>query len=359
MKFEKFETGNHFSIGIELELRILDRFTLTPKDEFDYIYSNIDEKFKGNIAKEFLGSMLEINTPIFHYEKDLIEYLHNIISELVKVASQKSLSLQTSGTFAQKSNDFNISENKRYEKIYDEHKILLDDFSICGTHVHIGFENFNKALKAYNYSIYYLPLFLALSASSLYYNGLDTGIHSFRTKIFSRLPKASIPEYFDSYEQMNGLYQLLKKSNVIDSTKDIWWDVRIQPHFKTVEFRICDAVNDFERLEVIIELFKVLCQLSQFFDLKKVPMQILKQNMWSATRYSMDGKIVNAKGEVNSIRNELKELVKLAFEKNLIEKEFLQKAEKLIEKDSISKQMENLFKRTNSLKEVERLGVFE
>jgi len=359
MKFEKFETGNHFSIGIELELRILDKFTLSPKDEFDYFYSNLDEKFKPNIAKEFLGSMIEINTPIFHCEKDLIEYLKNIISELSLLASKKSLCLQTSGTYAQKSEEFNVSNNKRYEKIYDEHKILLDDFSICGTHVHIGFENFDKALKAYNYSIYYLPLFLALSASSLYYNGIDTGIHSYRTKIFSRLPKASIPEYFDNYEQMNHLYQLLKKSNVIDSTKDIWWDVRIQPHFKTVEFRICDAVNDFERLELIIKLFRVMCQLSQFFDFEKIPMQILKQNMWSATRYSMDGQIVDANGKVKKIRDELKDLLNKAFSKNLIDKSFLEKAKTLIEKESISKKMENLYKRTNSLKEVERLGVFE
>lgn len=359
MKFEKFETGNHFSIGIELELRILDKFTLSPKDEFDYIYSNLDEKFKANIAKEFLDSMIEINTPIFHYEEDLITYLKNIISELSKVASQKSLSLQTSGTYAQKSEDFNICKDKRYEKIYDEHKVLLDDFSICGTHVHIGFENFDKALKAYNYSIYYLPLFLALSASSLYYNGIDTGIHSYRTKIFSRLPKASIPEYFDNYEQMNNIYQLLEKSNVIDSTKDIWWDVRIQPHFKTVEFRICDAVNDFERLEIIIQLIRVMCQLSQIERFEKVPMQILKQNMWSATRYSMDGEIVNHMGEVSLIRDELKQLVKKALAYNLIDKDFSQRANRLIEKESISKKMENLYKRTNSLKEVERLGVFE
>lgn len=359
MKFENFDTGNHFTIGVELELRILDKFDLTAKNEFDYIKSNINKKYSDNLAKEFLASMLEINTPIFHYEKDLIQYLKEIINELNKIAQKKNLCLQTSGSYAQENLEFQINQDERYKKIYDEHKVLLDNFSICGTHVHIGFENFDKALKAYNYSIYYLPLFVALSASSVFHNEMDTGIHSYRTKIFERLPKASIPEYFDSYEQMKEIYDLLYKSKIIKSTKDIWWDVRIQPHFKTVEFRVCDAINDFERLEVCIALFKSICQLSQIEDYVKVPMQILKQNMWSATRYSMDGKMVTIDANVISIRDMLKDITLKAYENSFLTKELKEKCEKIIEKKSIAQEMIDIYKRTNSLKEVERLGVFE
>lgn len=358
MTFEKFTDGNHFTIGVELELRILDRFELTPQNEFDFIVENIDKKYRGNLAKEFLGSMVEINTPIFHYVDDLIKYLNEILEELSKTAAKKNLVLQTSGTFAQKNTNIKINSNDRYEKLYDEHKILLDDFAICGTHVHIGFEDFDKALKAYNYSLYYLPLLLALSASSVYNDGIDTGIHSYRTKIFSRLPKASIPDYFDSYEDMKALYDLLEQTDVIQSTKDIWWDVRIQPHFRTVEFRVCDAINDFDKLEVIIALFKIICQLSQTEDVIKMPMQVLKQNMWSATRYSMEGKMVTIDG-LKTIREVLNEIVDKAYEKTLINKEKLQKAKKIIKQDSISKKMVEAYNRTKNLKEVERLGVFD
>lgn len=359
MDFEKFYDGNHFSIGIELELRILDKFDLTPKNEFEYIYSNINKKYKNCIAKEFLDSMLEINTPIFNNQEDLIDYLKEIINELIIVADKKNLVIQTSGTYAQKSDNFNITKNKRYKEIYDEHKILLDNFSICGLHVHIGFEDFDKALKAYNYSVNILPLFLALSASSLYYDGIDTGIDSYRTKIFERLPKSSIPEYFDSYDQMKNLYDLLEKSKVIKNIKDIWWDVRIQPHFKTVEFRVCDAINDFERLEVIIGLFRAICQLAQMKKTEKLPYQLLKQNMWSATRYSMNGNIILSDGEILTIKDMILEILKQCEDSDIVKKEFLVKVKKIIKEDSTSKKMQKIFEKTKSLKEVERLGVFE
>ncbi len=358
MKFEKFDDGNHFTIGVELELRILDKYKLSLENEYDYIFSNINIKYKKNLASEFLGSMVEINTPIFHYEKDLIEFLNEIISEMDKIALKKNLCLQTSGTFAQENNNTKVNSCERYEELYKEHQILLDNFSICGTHVHIGFEDFDKALKAYNYSLYYLPLFVALSASSVFFNNVDSGIHSYRTKIFDRLPKASIPDYFDSYEQMKSVYDLLYDNKVIKSTKDVWWDVRIQPHFRTLEFRVCDAVNDLDRLEVIITLFKALCQLSQIEEPIKMPMQVLKQNMWSATRYSMSGSMITSNGLV-TIRESLNNLIDRAYKNSLLNKEMCEKAKKIVLEKSVSEKMIEVYNRTNDLKEVERLGVFE
>jgi glutamate---cysteine ligase / carboxylate-amine ligase len=359
MYFENFTGGNHFTIGAELELRILDKYKLTLKNEYDYIFKNINSEYKSNIAKEFLNSMIEINTPVFHDEKSLIEYLNKIMNNLVDVASKKSLAIQASGTYAQKNEQQELNINQRYEKLYDEHQYLLENFSICGIHIHIGFEDFDKALKAYNYSLFYLPLFVALCASSVFYENKNTGIHSYRTKIFDRLPKASIPEYFDSFVEMKKLYELLKESNVIDSGKDIWWDIRIQPHLKTVEFRICDAINDFDRLEVAIALIKGLCQLSLHEKFSKTPMQILKQNMWSATRYSMEGNMITNEKNVIPIRQMLNNIAEKLFEKSLLSKELFEKSKKVIKQKSISSKMLETYNRTNSIKEVERIGVFE
>jgi len=358
MKFEKFDDGNHFTLGVELELRLLDKHKLSLQNEYNYIFSNINENYKKNLASEFLGSMVEINTPIFHYEKDLVNFLKEIISNMDEIALKKNLCLQTSGTYAQENNNTKVNPCERYDELYDEHQILLDNFSICGTHVHIGFEDFDKALKAYNYSLYYLPLFIALSASSVFFNNIDSGIHSYRTKIFDRLPKASIPEYFDNYEEMKSVYDLLFENKVIKSTKDIWWDVRIQPHFKTLEFRVCDAMSDLDRLEVIIALFKALCQLSQIEETTKMPLQILKQNMWSATRYSMSGSMITNKGLI-SIRESLNSLIEKAYKNSFLNKEIYEKAKKIVLEKSISQNMIDVHNRTKDFKEVDRLGVFE
>ncbi len=358
MKFEKFDDGNHFTIGVELELRLLDKDKLSLQNEYDYIYSNIDDKYKKNLASEFLGSMIEINTPVFNYEKDLISYLKEIILDINNLASKKNICLQTSGTYAQKSTNIKVNSCERYEELYAEHQILLDDFSICGTHVHIGFEDFDKALKAYNYSIYYLPLFVALSASSVFFNNTNSGIHSYRTKIFDRLPKASIPDYFDDYEQMKSVYDLLHENKVIKSTKDVWWDVRIQPHFRTLELRACDAVHDLDRLEVIVALFKAICQLSQNEEPTRMPMQVLKQNMWSATRYSMSGSMITGTGPI-SIRESLNVLIDKAYKNSLLNKEMCEKAKKIVSEKSVSEQMIEVYNKTEDLKDVERLGVFK
>ncbi len=358
MKFKEFNGGNNFTIGLELELRILDKINLSPQNEFDYIFKNVSQKYKNNLDREFLDSMIEINTPIFTYEEDLLNYLKEIIKELKRIATKKDLSIQTSGTYAQKNHNIKLNINHRYEKLYEEHQTLLDNFTICGTHVHIGFENSQKALKAYNYSLYYLPLLVALSASSVFYNNQNTSIHSYRTKIFDRLPKASIPDYFDNFKQMEELLCFLKKAGVIQSIKDIWWDVRIQPHFKTLEFRVCDAVNDFERLEVIICLTKAICELSQIGNIVKMPSQVLKQNMWSATRYSMHGKIITKDGNLVEISNMIKELALKAHENSFLTKQNLNKIFKFADKKSISQEMLEVYNRTKNIKDVERLGVF-
>ncbi len=359
MRFGKFDGGNYFSIGAELEIRILDRFDLTPRNEFDYIISNVSQEYKQYLTEEFLGSMIEINTPIFYAQSELLEYLRNIIAHLKEVADEKNLSLQTSGSYAQHSVNVKLNKNRRYKKLYEEHQVLLDNFTICGTHVHIGFKDHEKALKAYNYSLYYLPLFVALSASSVFYDNQNTGIHSYRTKVFDRLPKASIPEYFDSYEDIIKLYNFLNQTDIIQSAKDIWWDVRIQPHFKTVEFRVCDAVNDFDRLGVLFSLVKAMCQLSQIEESIKLPMQVLKQNMWSATRYSMDGKMLTEDAKVVSISKEIENLAKRAFKNSFLSKIEYDKIVEYANKKSISQEMIDIYNKTNSIKEVERLGVFE
>ncbi|UTJ06712.1 carboxylate-amine ligase [Arcobacter roscoffensis] len=345
-------------MGAELELRILNADDLNCANEYDYFKENISARFKDNITSEFLQCMLEINTPVFNNLSDLIKYFKEITLELNSLASKKNLLLQSSGSSALKQEHLELSSNKRYQELSNEHKILLDDFSICGLHVHVGFKNFDKALKAYNFSLSYMPIFLALSASSVYSNGQDTGIHSYRTKVFDRLPKASIPEYFTSYTQMKNVYNVLYKTEVIQSEKDVWWDVRIQPSFKTIEFRVCDAINDFDRLEIIIGLFRGICKLSQLKEVSFEPMQVLKQNMWKASRYSMNANFI-CKSQQKTIREVTNKLIDELYEHHIISDEFMDKAREIVSKNSIAQDMIEIYEKTNDLREVEKIGVIK
>lgn len=356
MIFKKFDNGQDQSVGAELELRLLCKNDLSLQNEFSYIYENIPAQYKNNLASEFLASMVEINSPVYQTPQEIAHYFKSCVNAIQQCATKKGIIAATSGAYSLKSNDIIISNNERYKKLFDEHKILLDDFHICGLHVHIGFENFDEALQAFNFSLKFLPFLVALSASSAFFNGKLTGIHSYRTKIFDRLPKASIPEYFDTYEQMKALLDILYENEVIKSEKDIWWDIRIQPNLKTIEFRVCDGVADFERLEAIIALVKGICSYSKIAPIQKLPMQILKQNMWSATRYSMDAEFISGKSKT-SIKDAMRQLVKELIEHNMLDSKEL--VLNYIEKPSVAQEMIQKYKQSNDLIEVEKIGLFK
>lgn len=358
MDFKEFKNGMQFSLGAELELRLLNKDNFTLANEYEYIYENIDDKYKKNISPEFLNSIVEINSPVFQTGYELKEFFIECLENIKQIADNKSLLLSATGAYCLKNENIEINKNPRYKEILDEHQILLRDFNICGFHVHIGFKDFNQALQAYNFSIKYLPVFLALSSSSAFFNGENSGLHSYRQTIFDRLPKAGIPEYFDSYIQMKNLYDLLEKTEVIEKQKDVWWDIRIQPDIQTLEFRICDSMNDLNRIEIIVSLIQSLCKLSTVSKVEKLPRQILKQNIWSAARHSLDGYFISNENK-KTIKEVILDLTEEFLKEKFIDENFQKRVVELLNEDTISQKMINMYKKTNSIIEVEKLGVIK
>jgi len=357
MDFEKFDNGTEFSLGAELELRLLYKDTLQLANEYAYVYEHLDKKYQRNISPEFLDSMVEINSPVFNTPSQIKEYFQKCIKSIKHIASKKSLLVSTSGCYSLKNANIKVGNDPRYTSILNEHQILIRDFNICGLHVHVGFKDFNQALKAYNFSLKYIPILLAISTSSPFFDGKSTGLHSYRQIVFDELPKAGVPQYFDSYEELKALYDLLEKTEVIKSQKDIWWDIRIQPNLKTLEFRVCDANNDFERLEVLIALTQAICKYSMISDIERLPRQILKQNVWSAVRHGMDAELIFDE-EKETLRTILKNLSMEFFALGIIDEQMQKRIERISNKKNISTKMMEKYEETNSLLEVEKMGVF-
>jgi len=357
MDFEKFDNGTEFSLGAELELRLLYKDTLQLANEYAYIYEHLDKKYQRNISPEFLDSMVEINSPVFNTPYEIKEYFKKCVKSIKHIASKKSLLVSTSGCYSLKNDNIKIGDNPRYKTILNEHQILIRDFNICGLHVHVGFKDFDQALKAYNFSLKYIPLLLAISTSSPYFDGKSTGLHSYRQIVFDELPKAGVPQYFDSYEELKSLYDLLEKTEVIKSQKDIWWDIRIQPNLKTVEFRVCDANNDFERLEILIALTQAICKYCMISEVERLPRQILKQNVWSAVRHGMDAELIFDEEKL-TLRSILRNLSMEFFALGIIDEQMQKRIEKISNEKNISTKMIEKYEKTNSLIEVEKMGVF-
>ncbi len=306
--FEKWSKQKGYTLGAELEVRIHNPKDMTLQNSSSSIMKQIDKKYRDFIHPEFLECMVEFVSPVCNTSTEVIDTLSNQISYLSQIGERTNFILATSGSHAYKVEPLLHVNEKRYDDFAQEYGRLLSRFHICGFHIHVAMPTSDEALKAYNTTLEYLPLFLALSANSPFYDGEDTRLLSYRAKLFEQLPRAGLSGYFDSYEDMRNLYKTMYKAGSITSHKDIWWDVRISPKFKTLEIRICDASNDFERLKLLIDLFQALCMYSQTEKLSKIPHQILLQNRWNAARHGLDGVFQNNR-VITTIRKHLFDLI--------------------------------------------------
>jgi carboxylate-amine ligase len=169
---------------------------------------------------------------------------------------------------------------------------------IFGLHVHIGIEDRETAIHMMNHARYFLPHLLALSTNSPFWLGMNTGLKSYRCKVFDKFPRTNIPDYFPSWGEYENFIKLLIKTNCIDNAKKIWWDIRPHPFFNTIEFRVCDIpmrADETIALAALIQatvakLYK-LHTANQGFRLYR--RALIMENKWRASRYGLDGKLID------------------------------------------------------------------
>jgi len=302
----KFKSSKFLSVGVELEVQIVDRasFELVPASEL--IFERVASPL---IHKEFLRSMLEfVSNP--HDDPDsAVDEIREIARKVVELGRGEGFLLSAGGThpFAEPEN-VKITQDSRYRRLFEEFKEVLRNFLIYGLHIHIGFPEADTALNAYNMFVKYSPLLLALSASSPFFRGRNTGILSYRSKLFEQLPRAGMPQQFSSYQEFVELVERLKETGTIESLRDIWWDVRLRPDLGTVEVRVCDSNPDFERLKGIAHLAVMIGSLSLVERATKDFHQIHLQNRWNAARHGLNATFITESGK-SSVGRELLRLV--------------------------------------------------
>lgn len=293
----EWKRSEPLTVGIEWELQILDRNTLEPKDIFDQILEDIPKALLPTIHKEVYQSMLEIVTPPLKKVEEIKDLLKEIFENLRTSAVKRGYHLVGLGTlFSPTSKGTKINIDRRYKFFAEEFQELLRDFYIYGIHIHIGFPNEEWALRAFNNFVKYAPLFLALSANSLFYRGVNTGIHSYRMVVFEKLPRAELPRQFKSYKEFVEVVKHLLSGGAIEKLKDLWWHVRLRPDFGTVEFRVLDSMWDLNRLMTLTKLLKALALYSEKYQDEPLPVEFLKQNWWWAKRYSLDADFLELQG---------------------------------------------------------------
>jgi len=303
------------TVGVEIELQIIDPKTRQLAPMSEKILERCRQRGIDRVKAEIHTSMFEIETPICEVVSDCYRELDFRIKAVSAVAKELGLEIMMAGThpFGHWSNS-QMYPHERFAYVSDKFRWLAKRVTVYGMHVHVAVPDGEQALAIANSSLPYLPLLLALSANSPYWQGLDTGLDTCRLGIMNAFPYSGIPKYFLNWEKFSEYLETLIDANAISSLKDIYWHVRPNLEFGTVEFRICDVPPTLSEICALVAFIHNLV-LWLMKDVKQHPEHraeiqerywFAPENQWMAQRDGLEGMIILDKGEARrSIKQEV------------------------------------------------------
>jgi len=352
------------TIGVEIELQILDSesLDLTPKSE--PLLAVCQSQGIKRIKTEIHQSMLEVDSEISSTVKECRAFLKSRITQLNRLANELGLQLAIAGTHPfQRWADRRISKTDRFQKLYSKYQWLIRRMNVYGLHVHIGMASGSQAIAASNSMIRYLPCLLALTANSPFWQGIDTGMQSSRINIMESFPHAGVPKIFKSWDDFEYYYLTLKRAGAINSLKDLYWYLRPNLEFGTIEFRICDAASTLEETMAVVALIQCLVVLttenlennSNQCDWTEEQQWLVTENQWIAARDGLNGILISSGNEKRQKISEyilglVQKLSPIAMRLNCFEE--LQFIHQMVAKGTGADRQREVFKETRSLKEV-------
>jgi carboxylate-amine ligase len=303
--------AHRFTIGVEEEFQIIDPATCELRSHVLQLVSAASPDIVEQVKHEMHQSIVETGTKICDNVGDLQIEMHRTRGELVAAAERAGLQVAAAGTHPFSSwIDQVISPGERYQNIVEELQQLARSLLIFGMHVHVAMPDKQTTIDMMNMVRYFLPHLLALSTSSPFWMGRNTGLKSFRTTVFRRFPRTGIPEQFESWSAYENFVNLLIKLNCIDTGKKIWWDVRPHPTFGTLEFRMCDVTTKVEEAMAIAALTQALVvKLHRLYkgnmSFRLYRRALIEENKWRAARYGIEGKLIDLGKETEVPMREL------------------------------------------------------
>jgi carboxylate-amine ligase len=361
--------AHRFTIGVEEEFQIIDPETLELRSHVVQLISSAMARGAGDLVKqEMHQSIVETGTKICDNVNELRVEMHRTRSELVMAAESTGLRVAAAGTHPFSSwIDQVISPGERYQHIVEEMGQLARSLLIFGMHIHIAMPDKQTTIDLMNMVRYFLPHLLALSTSSPFWMGRNTGLKSFRTTVFRRFPRTGIPEVFESWSEYENFVHLLIKLNCIDTGKKIWWDVRPHPTYGTLEFRMFDTVTRVEEAvsiaaltqAIVVKLHRLYTRNQSWRIFRRA---LIEENKWRAARYGIEGKLIDFGREeevpMQELMRELLELVDDVVDE-LGSRSAMQYIHTIMNEGTSAERQLRVYQETGDLKEVVRHLVTE
>lgn len=288
-----------FTLGIEEEFQIVDPATRELKSHVAEILDEGKLLLGEKVKPEMIQSMIEVGTGVcanIQEAREDISKLRCIVSDL---AQKKGMAIVAASTHPfSKWSEQEIFEADRYKLLVDELQMVARSLLIFGVHVHVGIENLDRRIHIMNAARYFLPHVLAMTTSSPFWLGFNTGLKSYRSEVFKKFPRTDIPDHFESYQQFQSYVDLLVKMNCIQDGTKVWWDVRPHSKFPTLEFRICDIPTRVDDTIAVAALFQaIVAKLDSLIEknlgFRLYHRRLIQENKWRAIRYGLDGMLLD------------------------------------------------------------------
>jgi carboxylate-amine ligase len=295
----QFNSNSRPTLGIELELGLVDQQTMGLTSSYSDLVACLPDSERDTIKPELMQCVIEIITGICETVDDAEVELRDKITVVETATDQLGLSLWWGGTHPfSRWQDQQVTADPRYYQLVDLLQELARRLVTFGLHVHVGVDSGDKAVMICDRILRHLPTLLALSASSPFWEGRRTGLHSHRSKVMEGLPTAGLPPLMRNWSEYVWLVNHMVGTGFINTIREIWWDVRPHHNFGTVEVRVCDMPGNLEETLAIAALIQCLVKaLSDEIDDGTYqhdchPMMV-RQNKWRATRFGTSAQLVD------------------------------------------------------------------
>jgi carboxylate-amine ligase len=301
MPLDAFTSSQPLTFGVELELQLvsLSDFDLTAASP-DLMHLLKRKPFPGNVTPEITESMIEINSSVHSSYGPLLAELRAIRDTLVAASDVLNIGIAGGGTHPfQHWSEQKISAKPRYEYLSQLYGYLAKQFTVFGQHVHIGCANGDDALYLLHALNRYLPHFIALSASSPFVQGHDSGFDSARLNSVFAFPMSGRAPFVLTWQEFSEVYfAKMERTNIIKSMKDFYWDLRPKPEYGTIELRVCDTPLTVERAAALAGYLQALCR-HLLTRVEEPPVEddylVYNYNRFQACRFGLEGSLTHPK----------------------------------------------------------------
>ncbi|WP_370402218.1 carboxylate-amine ligase [Sulfitobacter sp. JB4-11] len=308
-----------FTLGVEEEYLIVDVETLDLVAAPDALMDNCIDKLGGKVSPEFLRCQIEVGTGVCATVAEAREDLAHLRRSVKQACNEFGLEPIAASThpFAawQKQR---FTDKERYQALEKDLAGVARRMLICGMHVHVGIDDDDLRIDLLNQFSYFLPHLLALSTSSPFWEGRETGLHSYRLTVFDNLPRTGLPPVFSSFSEYDRSIQTIIGADIVEDASKMWWDVRPSARFPTLESRICDVSPKISHAIAITALTQSIFRM--LYELRRKNQRwrlyerfLIEENRWRAQRYGLSKGLIDfGIGQIVPFEEILEEIIDLA-----------------------------------------------